>query len=270
MTVPLPAPPPSVDPLVPAALTGVWHRSLLVDADGRHDTTTSVVWVQGPVRYVDLRRPEAVRTTVPGPPLDALPFARLLDLARQEAFAGRLRRRGDTAHWLRDLDYAPLPGPDAGRLRTEGSLLVETGLHKPYTEHWRPHPEGAGPCAAAELRDVATGCRAVLVRAGSWFAYARDRAEPLPGAAPLPELVRGARDIASARALLDLEVSVGRVRSGRWLIRRSTLPHRVGTDLAPAPYGDSRLVITRRRRFEITAAEGPPQALTNHPEGASR
>jgi len=37
----------------------------------------------------------------------------------------------------------------------------------------------------------------------------------------------------SARALLDLEISLGTVEDGRWMITRSTLPFRVGDDLAP-------------------------------------
>src|SRR4051794_34826632 len=55
--------PPSVDRMTdtrPALATlplGLIRRSLLEHADGRHDVTTSVFWLQGLSLYCDLRRP---------------------------------------------------------------------------------------------------------------------------------------------------------------------------------------------------------------------
>jgi hypothetical protein len=37
-------------------LPGVWRRSLLAWPDGTRDTTTTVLWVQGPTLYADLRQ----------------------------------------------------------------------------------------------------------------------------------------------------------------------------------------------------------------------
>ncbi|MFF1836304.1 hypothetical protein ACFVXE_19145 [Streptomyces sp. NPDC058231] len=261
------AKPSAVPPSVPE-LTGVWHRSLLVDADGHRDTTTVVTWVQGPARYADLRQPAECRRHLGGGALSGLRFEELLALTRQEAFAGRLRRRSDVFHWARSLDFGPVTLPDAGRLRREGAVLVETGVHVPYLEHWRPG-RTTGPSAACELLDRETGCAGLLIRAGDWFAQVRDRAEPVPAGTPLEELVRGAADLGRARALLDFELSLGRIDRGRWTVERSTLPHRVGAVLAPALDGCAGLLMSDARpdgtpytrEFEITAAEGLLAAL---------
>jgi hypothetical protein len=41
-----------------ADLTGLWRRSLLVWPDGRRDTTTQVLWLQGLCAFGDLRQPQ--------------------------------------------------------------------------------------------------------------------------------------------------------------------------------------------------------------------
>ncbi|WP_329114681.1 hypothetical protein [Streptomyces sp. NBC_01465] len=258
----------SDSPVSLSRLPGVWHRSLLVGADGVRDTTTTVTWVQGPARYADLRQPAGHPARSGAASLAALGFPDLIALTRQEAFAGRLRKRGDVFHWARLLDFGPVSLPDAGRLRHEDGVLVETGEHVPYVEHWQPERTG-GPFAALELLDPATGSAGLLVRAGSWFGYVRDRAEPVPADAPLEDLVRGADGLERARGLVDFELSLGRIADGRWTIARSTLPHRTGARLAPALDGCSGLRVSDTdhdaspytRTFEITAAEGPLDAL---------
>lgn len=261
------AKPHTLPPSVPE-LTGVWRRSLLVDADGRRDTTTGVTWVQGPARYADLRQP-ANHPRHPGvTSLSGLRFEELLALTRQEAFAGRLRQRSDVFHWARTLDFAPVALPDAGRLRREGAVLVETGVHVPYLEHWRP-AHAPGPSAAVEMSDPETGCAGLLVRAGDRFALVRDRAEAVPTDTSPAELVQGAADIGRARAVLDFELSLGRIDHGRWTVERSTLPHRVGAAPAPTLDGCAGLLVSDARAdgtpytraFEITAAEGLLAAL---------
>ncbi|MET8325362.1 hypothetical protein [Streptomyces sp. NPDC005181] len=117
------AKPHALPPSVPE-LTGVWHPSLLVGADGRRDTTTAVTWVQGPARYADLRQPANHPRHRGVTSLCGLRFDELLALTRQEAFAGRLRQRSAVFHWARALDFGPVGLPDAGRLRREGAVLV--------------------------------------------------------------------------------------------------------------------------------------------------
>ncbi|WP_189932920.1 hypothetical protein [Streptomyces aurantiogriseus] len=254
-----------------AELTGAWHRSLLVDGDGRRDVTSTVTWVQGATRYADLRQaadrphPRGSRS------LRDLTFGQLLDLAQQEGFAGQLHHAEGAFHWSRGIDFAPTCVPDAGLLTWRGPMLVEKGLHAPYIEHWRPGTTAGAPCAAVELADPVRGSVALLVRTGSWFGYARSRPEPLPAHAPLAELVAGAAHLGRAREMLDCEVSLGRVVGHRWTVERSTLPHRVGRSLAPGPDGSAGLLLgdtdpkgaPHVRRWEITAVEGALDVLSS-------
>jgi hypothetical protein len=95
-------------PVLMTDCTGLWRRTLLVEADGTRDTGTDVVWLQGSTAYVDSR-----------------------------GFAGRLNQRGDIFEWSRPIDTAPLSeSPDAGRMHWEAGTLVEVGVHADYTEHW--------------------------------------------------------------------------------------------------------------------------------------
>ncbi len=58
-----------------ADCTGLWRRTLLVEADGSRDTGTNVQWLQGISMFVDLRGPGG------------------------EGFAGLLSRRDDVFEW---------------------------------------------------------------------------------------------------------------------------------------------------------------------------
>jgi hypothetical protein len=64
--------------------------------------------------------------------------------------------------------------------------------------------------------------------------YARNRSVVLPTGGSLAKLAKDSSP-QEARALVDCEISLGRVRDGSWLIGRSTLPFRVKTDLSPRP-----------------------------------
>jgi len=88
--------------------SGLWRRTLLIESDGSHDTSTGVAWLQGITAYVDTR-----------------------------GFAGRLGQHGDVFEWQRLIDIGPPgPFPDAGRMRWESGALVEVGVHEDYIEHW--------------------------------------------------------------------------------------------------------------------------------------
>jgi hypothetical protein len=125
----------------------------------------------------------------------------LLALTRQEAFAGRLRRRSDVFHWARTLDFGPVTLPDAGRLRREGPCSSRRAC---MSRTWNTGAPVA-PRDRPPRRTLRSGdrLRGLLVRAGDWFAHVRDRAEPVTADASLEELVRGAADLGRARALLD-------------------------------------------------------------------
>lgn len=122
--------------------TGLWRRTLLIDADGSHDTGTDVLWLQGVSAYVDSR-----------------------------GFAGELLRDADVFEWRRDIDLLPPePVPDVGAMRRDGDTLVETGVHADYVEHWVREPGPASPCWAVALRSPRG--RALLLRVGAMFGWA--------------------------------------------------------------------------------------------------
>ncbi|WP_188304711.1 hypothetical protein [Streptomyces sp. CBMA123] len=267
-------------------LHGVWWRTLVREADGSTDRATAVSWIQGPSLFGDLRQPPGLVELVGRAALSTLDRPQLLALCEQKGFAGTFAQQGDAFGWVRRIDlHPPAPLADAGTLRWEGEVLVEEGLHENYLEHWVAVERPSEAPAAALFEDPAQGCAGVLVRAGSWFAYARDRSVLLPAQSlslplspllppllplSLAEQVSGCGTRAEAAALLDCEVSIGRVRAGRWEIVRSTLPNRVGGQLAPELNGDGDgLRIqdadpqgrARPRSWRLARVEGPARLL---------
>lgn len=129
--------------VVMADCSGLWRRSLLIDADGTRDAGTGVLWLQGITAYVDSR-----------------------------GFAGRLRQRGGTFEWSRMVDLQPPSKfPDAGQMRWDGSTLVETGVHVDYVEHWERENLHRFPCWGVTARGAA-GDEALLLRVGGLFGWA--------------------------------------------------------------------------------------------------
>ena len=211
------------------ALAGLWRRSLIVRADGARDTDTWVRWLQGPRDYVDLRQP-------PGRPdftgvhcLRDLTMTQLHWMAGQDGFAGQLLVDDGIFEWRRDIDFQPPgPTPDRGALDRGGEVMVETGYHSPYIEHWHPEIGAALPLYAMRLRDRAAGCAGQLVRVGDVFAYARGRAGALPELPDLRTCIAGAGSLSQAQDLADCEISFGSVSASGWTIERSTLPFKEG------------------------------------------
>ncbi|MFS0895864.1 hypothetical protein [Mycolicibacterium litorale] len=131
--------------------TGLWRRTLLVEADGSRDDGTDVVWLQGISAYVDSR-----------------------------GFAGVLTQRGEVFEWRRDFDVQP-PGefPDVGSVQWDGDTLVERGVHADYVEHWVRDGGPVGPCWAVWLARVpspatpsAADRHGLLLRVGGRFGWA--------------------------------------------------------------------------------------------------
>lgn len=247
----------------PADLVGPVRRTLLVAADGSRDTTTTVLWLQGPTLFVDLRlpagEPKALGRLGGPTDLEHAPPEVLDALAAREGFAGRFGLDGDLARWDRLVDWHPQTGvPDEGTLALQGDVVVETGVHAPYVEHWRPEPPSdPGDAAAVLLHEDGTGRTGVLVRVGARFGLARSRPAPLPDGTRLADLLHAAGP-ADRAALLDCEVSLGRVEpGGRWVVELSTLPWRAGRDLAPLDAGralsTTDLVV---RRWHVVSREG--------------
>ena len=162
--------------------------------------------------------------------LRALSMEDVVALATQEGFAGRLVRHGRVFEWIRWLDYQPQSAvKDRATLAWHGDVLVETGHHAAYVEHW--HRDRGRPSStwAFRLYDPAAARAAILVVAPDRFAFARERAMPLAAGRPLRDLVLSAPTLAVAQDVVDCEISYGALDG--WIIERSTLPWRGGTRL---------------------------------------
>jgi hypothetical protein len=214
-------------------LQGLWLRSLISRPDGTRDTTTQVRWLQGSCAYVDLRQPAMLGDFSHCRGLADLSLDDCTRLAEQQGFAGRLSFDGSHFEWARAIDFQPkTPHADAGSLSWEGATLIEKGRDIDYIEHWhRDDSLSTRPAASLELREESGGVRGRLLRVGSWFMYARDRAEALPEHATLRECVAAAPNLSRAQALVDCEISLGRVTPDGFLIAASSLPYRVGDHL---------------------------------------
>jgi hypothetical protein len=122
---------------------GLWRRTLLIGPDGTRDDTPGVLWLQGPTAYVDTR-----------------------------GFAGRLHQNGEVFEWHRAVDVQPPgPFPDAGRMHWDGDVLVESGVHEDYVEHWVRDPGERSPAGALFLAGP-DGAPALLVRVGGLVGWA--------------------------------------------------------------------------------------------------
>jgi hypothetical protein len=248
-------------------LAGLWRRSLLIRSDGTRDVTTQVWWLQGPAIYVDLRQP----AHPPGFPqtrgLGDLCMEQCAWLAKQQGFAGELTHDGSCFEWRRTLDFQPPTAePDAGTLHWEDKVLVETGRDSPYVEHW--HRDGnlpRIPTFSVALQAHDCDQRAILLRVGDLFMFARDREIALPTGRTLAECVAAADSLRAMQALLDCEISFGDVRTDCFHITASTLPYRVGDFLQPRHAGPSVTTMDRaqhgerlQRHWRITDTRGSP------------
>jgi hypothetical protein len=122
---------------------GLWRRTLLIEADGSTDTGTDVTWLQGITAYVDSR-----------------------------GFAGTLSQSDNVFAWDRAVDLEPPgPFPDAGSMHWSDGVLVETGVHADYVEHWCRENVAATPCGALFLV-APDGKPGLLMRVGGLFGWA--------------------------------------------------------------------------------------------------
>lgn len=231
---------------------GLWERSLIAWPDGREDRTTFVAWLQGPSLFADLRQPTDAPSFEGVGCLDDLDTGQLSWLARQEGFAGHFASAGDAFEWRRTVDFqCPSDAADAGYLALADGVLIERGRDVPYIEHWHHASPNLDPHFAIRMVDE-VGVTGFLVRVGDIFMYVRNRAIPLPRGGSLAELVATATPEV-ARAMLDCEISLGRVRDGSWLIGRSSLPFRARTDLGLEFSDDQKSIAVR----DVTASGAP-------------
>jgi hypothetical protein len=168
--------------VVLAGCSGLWRRTLLIQADGTHVPGGDIRWLQGDSAYVDSR-----------------------------GFGGRLEQRGEVFEWHRMVDLEPPSStPDAGAMHWDGDTLVETGVHADYVEHWVRDDTPTSPRWALVLQS-ADGGAAQLLRVGAVFGWACATAVTLAAAG-------GEEWEALAPSLSEGQVGVNGVR---WTIVRS-------------------------------------------------
>ncbi len=237
-------------------LGGLWRRTMIVWSDGRADTTSDVVWLQGPRRFADLRIPVGRPVSAGVACLRDLDWTMLRFMARQEGFFGELAVSDSVGAWQRVFDFQPdTDVADVGALAFDGDILVERGVERAYTELWSRASAGEPTMALTLAAD--TGAAGCLVVAGDVFIYARGRAAPLPRGGTLGELVDDSPSLQDAQDLVDCEISLGVRRGGDWRIARSSHCFREGTTLAPAFDGAAgRLVVN-----DLTADGTPLQRV---------
>jgi hypothetical protein len=197
-------------------VTGLWARKGLWIADEPTGDDVDVRWLQGPSRFVDLRRP------IRRPSFDGIDCWNDLQpehhlwIATQDGFAGSLQRAGNHFRWNRLVELDPVSQADEAVMTGDWTTLVETGIHADFVEHWQRTYSSSEHCGALDLDDGAKG-RALLVRCGSLFGWAKSA----------PEMENG------------LEIALGEVDDGRWTVRVSSLPYREGDDLSPTRSQDN-------------------------------
>ena len=235
---------------VPVWTLGCFRRRSITFFNGDADDSTLVLWLQSRGLTGDLRlaadRPKpASREALGDLSLDEL--TRLAEVegglspTRFEAAAGGGVELAGTMNWP---DWTAFQlhdkWPEPGELRRVGDCLIEYAPSGAYVEDWRLQPSGDGPLIGLTLveeRDSKSGQithrDGGLVIAGEHAIFVRGRAETLPPAARLSELMeRAAADARLLDAIFGFEASYARRDgSGRYVITASTLPWREGRPL---------------------------------------
>ncbi len=248
---------------VPGAYRGLWRRTLLTAGDGRVDRDTRVFWMQTACIHIDIRVPATRRTFGAATSLADLQRDQLGALATQMGFAGvttvdtaavpAASATLDRCTWRRQIDFSPPDdAPDVGTMRFETpGIVLEDGIDAEYHERWERDPSSVGVTWAMRLSQREAGAAGLptghsesdapalfVARCGNFFMLARNRS---PQAQAVLASYRGQRlvdvignpalDIDAVRALLDFEISLGRVQradGARWTVDLSTLPWREG------------------------------------------
>lgn len=250
-----------------ASLCGLWRRTLFARPGAPDDLTSHVVWLQAPLYFVDLRQPADLPLFADVSCISDLEDRHMRDLARQEGFAGQLHYDGAIAHWRRQIDFQPDTGvPDRAAAQLHENLLIEHGLHATYTEHWE-RTASAAPCFGLKLQDDCSQA-AYIVRSGAHLMYARPRAEIVTGQ-NLQAAIAAAPDLDARRAIVDFEISLGRINANEFSIEHSTLPFKANKtfEIRAEEYALKIADIDKRggvfwRQFRLTAidADAPAHA----------
>jgi hypothetical protein len=235
---------------VPAWTLGCFRRRSITFFNGDTDDTTLVLWMQSRGLTGDLRlaadrpRPTSRAALAELAPADLL---RLCDVEGgisptrfEVSGTGVGLELAGTMHWP---DWTAFQlhdkWPEPGSLRRVGDCLLEYAPSGAYVEDWRLQAGGGGPLIGLSLLDERDAKGNLLHRgggllvAGEHAMLVRGRAQPLPAAARLNELLeRAAREPSLLDAIFGFEASYARRDpSGRYVVVASTLPWREGQPL---------------------------------------
>ncbi len=224
---------------VPAALRCVWRRGLLREPGSADDTTTTVFWLQGMRWHADIRIPDGRPDFSGVRSLDACSEAQLAWLATQQGFAGvtTVAPRTQETRWLRIVDFQPPSAlPDAGHTCFSRGVLVETGIHADYIEHW--HRVNGTDDGCAVFRRLDGDTTELLMTAGEMVMSVRARRDSFGP--------QGWDQGATLRRQLDFEISCGMRNDAGWQVRHSTLPWREGrqVDVRLSEFDDGSVQLT--------------------------
>jgi len=228
---------------VPELLRGGWRRSLINYADGRCDTTSTVVWLQLASQMVDVRFPSGLGQLTGRGSLEACSLDDLKRLAGSEGSSGFTictpivtnpeGKATATAEWFtrgHGIAFQPATAyPEPGLLEwnRDGSIMTERAPSGAYVEQWHRIPDSEKPLGHRYLDDGRQ-----LYMAGSVAVLVRDRTKPVPRPDRLQTLVAEAGDDHDAvAALVDCEFSLAEKLHGQFVITHSTLPWRTGEQL---------------------------------------
>ena len=235
---------------VPGWTLGCFRRRSITFFNGDSDDATEVWWLQSRGLTADLRLAADRLRVDSREALAELSLGELTRLAEVEGGLSPTRfepaqmsgvELSGTMHWT-DWTAFQLHAkwPEPGHLRRVGDCLIEHAPSGAYVEDWRLQTSGDGPLIGLSLleeRDAKSGQvthrGGGLVVAGEHAIFVRGRAEPLPPAARLSDLMeRAAREPALLDAIFGFEASYARRDgSGRYVITASTLPWREGRPL---------------------------------------
>ena len=214
---------------LPPWLPGVWSREWIL-REGIQSSPSTVRYLQTPSLFGDVRLPiDRARFRYAASFAD-LSDGELLILARQRGFIGHTTVEKLVSTWHHEVDFQPPdPAADIGRIERLGvGRMYERALDGSYTELWWSLASGDDRFLTVRLERAGRLDRILLV-AGDYFFYGRNRAKDLPAAPSLDALIATTKaPRATIIEYLDCELSVGRIRGGStpWEIEYSTLPWR--------------------------------------------
>jgi hypothetical protein len=219
---------------LPSWLLGVWRREW-IERGGVRTSPYIVRYLQTPELFADVRLPIDRLKFLHARSFTELTDGELRILAKQRGFIGRTTIEDLVSTRHHELDFQP-PDPEAdiGRIERKGTgRMYEHGLDGSFTEAWVSLTSGDNRFLAVRV-ERAGRLDQILLVAGDYFFYGRNRAKDLPAAASLDSLIATTRATRSQIiAYLDCELSVGRIRgsSTSWEVQYSTLPWREAREL---------------------------------------